>query len=323
MRNCLKYHCWILVVTASGPCFGQEAEGAGLTAEVTPDGITVTEAGRQVLHYQLKTKDRDGKWPRANYIHPLHNLDGDVITEDFPDDHGHHRGIFWAWHQVWVGDRKVGDAWQCKDFVWDVQSKGVEYCADGHVRLTANVEWKSPQLAEPNGQMIPIVTEQAVVIVHPAQTEYRLLDFEITLQALLQNVRIGGSEDVKGYGGFSPRIKLSNDQKFVSRDGEVEPQKTAVEAGPWIDVSNGKHGVAILCHPSNPGFPEPWILRAKRSMQNAKYPGAKPVAILPTTPVILRYRLVIHRGSAEQANILRLFEEYQSQAPGKRVTSVQ
>ncbi|HIE95664.1 MAG TPA: hypothetical protein EYG03_17065 [Planctomycetes bacterium] len=310
MQDCLKQLCWILLLTACGSRFGQAAEGIKLTAEVTSDGTAVTESGQPVLQYQLKTKDKDGKWPRANYIHPLHGLDGDVITEDFPKDHGHHRGIFWAWHQVWVGESKVGDAWACKDFVWDVQSKGVEYCADGRLKLTANVEWKSFQLAAPDGQMIPIMAERTVVTVHPAHTEYRLLDFEISLKALLPNVRIGGSEDAKGYGGFSPRLKLSKDQQFVSRDGNVEPQKAAIDAGPWIDISNGTQGVAILCHPSNPGYPELWILRAKRSMQNAKYPGVEPIEILPTTPAILRYRLVIHRGSAEQANIAERFAEY-------------
>ncbi|MDG1897888.1 MAG: PmoA family protein [Fuerstiella sp.] len=311
----LKHLCCIVVSTVSS-AFGLAAETPGLNAEVNPDGITVTESGRSLLHYQLKTKSQEGDWPRANYIHPLHDLDGNVITEDFPHDHGHHRGIFWAWHQVWVGDQKVGDSWVCREFLWDVQSQGVEHCADGSLRLIANVEWKSSQLADDTGEMIPIVAERTVVTVHPANDQYRLLDFEISLKALLQNVRIGGSEDVKGYGGFSPRIKLSKDQKFVGHHGEVEPQKTAVEAGSWIDISNGNQGVAILSHPSNPGYPEPWILRAKRSMQNAQYPGAEPVELSMTTPTVLRYRLVLHRGSAEQINIPGLSADFASN--GKR-----
>ena len=34
--------------------------------------------------------------------------DGQVLTEDFPADHLHHRGIFWAWHQVYVGEKAMG-----------------------------------------------------------------------------------------------------------------------------------------------------------------------------------------------------------------------
>ncbi len=313
MQDCLKHFCWTVIMTASGVAAGQSAERSGLQAEVTREGITVTEAGQSLLHYQLRTKSLDGAWPRANYIHPLYDLDGNVITEDFPEDHGHHRGIFWAWHQVRVGDQKVGDAWVCKDFLWDVQSQGIEYDTGGCLRLIANVEWKSPRICNQSGEMLPIVAERSVISVHPVHNKYRLLDFEISLRALLRNVRIGGSEDVKGYGGFSPRIKLSENQKFVGNNGLVEPQKTAVEAGPWIDISNETGGLAILCHPSNPGFPQSWILRAERSMQNAQYPGAEPVELSTTTQTVLRYRLVIHRSAVDQTNIAELFAEYASE----------
>jgi hypothetical protein len=51
---------------------------------------------------------RDGKvtsaiWaiPRSDYIHPLYGLNGEMLTNDWPDaDHPHHRGIFWAWLEV-------------------------------------------------------------------------------------------------------------------------------------------------------------------------------------------------------------------------------
>ena len=83
-------------------------------------GILVAEGDRPILFYQRATKSMDGKWPRAGYIHPLYGLDGQTLTEDFPIDHRHHRGIFWAWHQVWVGDKLIGDPWLCQDFQWEV-----------------------------------------------------------------------------------------------------------------------------------------------------------------------------------------------------------
>ena len=46
--------------------------------------------------------------------------------------------------------------------------------------------------------------------------------------------------------------------------------------------------MAILCHPSNPGFPQPWVLRRTKSMQNPAYPGARPVALSRTEPLVLR-----------------------------------
>ena len=41
-------------------------------------------------------------------------------------------------------------------------------------------------------------------------------------------------------------------------------------------------------------------------MQNAVYPGRRPVAIPRDRPVILRYRIVLHRGELTPADIQRL-----------------
>jgi hypothetical protein len=45
-------------------------------------------------------------------------------------------------------------------------------------------------------------------------------------------------------------------------------------------------------------------------MQNAVYPGQHPVAIPRDKPVILRYRIVLHRGELAATEIDRLQSEY-------------
>ena len=90
-------------------------------------GFLFTENNENVLFYQKEPKSADGKYERCNYIHPLWGIDGTVLTEDFPSDHLHHRGIFWAWHQVWIGDKRIGDPWEIKDFVQQVTD--IEYAA--------------------------------------------------------------------------------------------------------------------------------------------------------------------------------------------------
>ena len=72
-------------------------------------GYLVSEGERPVLFYQSAPRSLDGRYSRSSYVHPLYGLDGRVLTHDFPEDHLHHRGIFWAWHQLWVGDKKAGD----------------------------------------------------------------------------------------------------------------------------------------------------------------------------------------------------------------------
>jgi hypothetical protein len=280
-----------------------------LRAVADTEGLLVFDSDHPVFYYQKATLSLGGNWPRANYVHPLYGLDGQILTEDFPEDHRHHRGIFWAWHQVRIGDLAAGDPWVCRDFLWDVTSVRASP-SDQAITIAADVTWKSPQYTGPNGVMIPIVREWTKITASAATPTYRLIDFEITLLALVEKVRIGGSDDEKGYGGFSPRIKLDDPLRFAGTSGEVEPKKTAVTAGKWINVVGDGYGIAILTHAMNPSPRGEFILRRQRSMQNAVYPGRQPVALSTTAPTVLRYRLVVHRGDLDNHQIDRLQSEY-------------
>lgn len=310
LQNVANRIAAVVLFSCVAATFPPENAFAQLTATPNDSGFLITENGQPVLQYQLTTTSKAGKWPRSNYVHPLYNLDGDAITEDFPDDHGHHRGVFWAWHQVSAGDVKLGDAWICEDFQWDTQAKKATSPTADSISIQAHVHWKSPQLQSANGQLTPVVSEHTSITVHAQQPTHRAIDFDIRLKALVPDVRIGGSDDEKGYGGFSPRLKLTKQQTFSSAMGEIEPEKKAIAAGPWIDLSDSKWGLAILTHPQNPGSPQPWILRRQRSMQNAVYPGRQPVSISTELETRLRYRLVIHRGSPSGLDFSKLQAEY-------------
>jgi hypothetical protein len=82
-------------------------------------------------------------------------------------------------------------------------------------------------------------------------------------------------------------------------------------------ISQIESGLAILCHPTTPNYPAPWILRQTGSMQNIVFPGEERIALSMDTPIILRYRLIIHNGNAVQANIAALQAEYEQQVVNK------
>lgn len=289
--------------------FEVAAESSAFNTVENEHGITILEGIRPVLTYQRSVTSQHGRWPRANYLHPVYDLDGEVLTEDFPSDHGHHRGIFWAWHQVLVGERSAGDSWVCQDFLWDVQQLRTQV-SEQTATIQTTVIWKSPDILDEQGHLLPIVQEQANITVYPAKLGSRWIDFEIVLTALRSEVKLGGSDDVKGYGGFSPRIKLSEDLVFTGVSGEVIPATTAVEAGPWINMANQGNGMAILCHPKNPSTPQPWILRRAKSMQNAVFPGREPVSLPEGQPLTLKYRLVIHRGNLGKDVLNEIYARY-------------
>ncbi len=69
----------------------------------------------------------------------------------------------------------------------------------------------------------------------------------------------------------------------------------------------------MMTHPGNPGVANQWILRRKRSMQNCVYPGRNPVALSTDKPTVLRYRLVIHRGTASDIPLDMLMHDFSNQ----------
>ena len=144
----------------------------------------------------------------------------------------------------------------------------------------------------------------------------RTIDFTIRIHALKKNLYIGGSDNEKGYGGFSARIKLPEDITFTADYGQVKPKTTAVPSSPWMDFSgsfarNGEPGgILIIAHYSNPDYPPEWIIRANSSMQNPVYPGRKPVLVPKSKPLILRYRIIIHQNSLNDSTIEQLVSNY-------------
>jgi hypothetical protein len=289
-----------------------------INLKIDSDKTYFTEGKDSILTYQASEKSINGKFVRSNYIHPLYTLDGAVLTEDFPADHLHHRGIFWSWHQLYIGNKRIGDGWEIQNFKWEVGSVKEIKQKDHSKAIQTTVLWKSPLWTDKNGVEKAFVKETTTITVYPKQSHYRCIDIEIALLALEPNMKIGGSKDEKGYGGFSPRIKLSDDVEFTSPSGKITPTNLPIPASEWMDISGSliKNGVAtgmtILCNPKNPGFPNPWILRAKKSMQNAvfPYPGAKAVPLSNKKPTVLRYRLVIHDGNANTIPIAEIYKSY-------------
>lgn len=258
----------------------------------TDQGYQLTEDGSPRLFYQSATKSKDGKYPRANYIHPLFDLKGDVISEDFPEDHLHHRGIFWTWHQLYVDGKRVADPWISEGISWKVTQVNPTVINKEQAKLEATVQWIVDEKA--------VVEENVTLHYERMDPELYKLTIDVQLKPLVAKVQIGGSEDPKGYGGFSPRIKLSETVGFFDRNGRVLPQELPVSGGPWMNITRQgpeDPGVVILGEPENLPSYQGWILRNKNSMQNMAFPGKTPIILPEKSPYLsFRNQLLVHQG---------------------------
>ncbi|MEN8227026.1 MAG: DUF6807 family protein [Bacteroidota bacterium] len=287
-------------------CGSSTDKGSPFSFEEKGQGVELFENGKAVFFYQKEPKSLTGAYICNNYIHPLYTLNGDTITEEFPVDHPYHRGIFWSWHQLYINNQSIGDGWIMEEISQEVVEMEFSTTKNS-ATLKLNVLWKSLLLKNEDA----FIVENTTIIVHQLKSGLRRLDFEISLQALVPGVSIGGSDDEKGYGGLCARIKLPEDLLFTSTEGSITPKRLQVIAGPWMDFSGTfsaggeQSGLTIFCHPDTPNYPAPWILRQKSSMQNIVFPGRERVEIAMDQPTILKYSLIVHAGNADNVDLVK------------------
>jgi hypothetical protein len=300
------------VIAAEVPTNAATESDQHVRIEESEAGFTFLDDDRTVLFYQRQPVTNENH-TRAGYVHPLIGLDGEVLTEVFPKDHRHHQGVFWAWHQLWVGDRKIGDPWETKDHLVVVKTAEIADQGPGFATLDIQAAWTSTALDD-SGESQDIVAERTRIRVHRAVGDVQYVDFTIQLTPLVADVKIGGSEDVKGYSGFTVRVKPPTDMVIRDASGILEDdavQSTSAWAGVSGSFGEGKtSGIAILSHPSLTQFPPRWVLR-HYGMQNVAYPGREPIELSADQPLVIRHRLVLHRGDSQEARIAdhqRIFE---------------
>lgn len=267
------------------------AQGTFRLRELTPDSVEMSEGGKPVfvyIHGMVLGNGAPEARRRSSYLHPVYAPDGTVVTDDFPKDHWHHRGIFWTWPIVRAGGEKY-DAW----LIQGIQTRFVRW-----IRLEA------PRLAVENGWFAgekKLVKETVEITAHPTRGQRRALDFRIALEAVSAPVELEGEPvQEKGYGGFSVRF-APRTETVVTTDTGVEARDTDMVPHPWAQLEatyNGRRaGLRIDIDPAHPGFPNGWCLR-KYGFLGVNYPGRKTLTLQPGKPLEMKYRVTLY--SAER-----------------------
>lgn len=264
------------------------------------DGFWVMEDDDKVMFFQRKENDSIPSLSRNNYFHPVYDLNGNVITEDFPKDHPHQRGLFWAWHELLIDGEKVADQWDIDNFKQKVKNIEFQRGNENQGYFSYQSVWYADET-----KPVKLMQESTYVTICPRSESYRRIDFEIGLRALAYGLQLGGEQKKKGYGGFSIRMKTDDETEFHDRNGVIQPKLTGIDAGSYVDITNKKmnSGVTIISWPGNPESYN-WILRQKNSMQNCAWPGNILVDIPVDKQIILRYSIFIHNGNMKEVPVI-------------------
>lgn len=265
-----------------------------LDAVIGPNGVTVTEDDRPVLFYRTRPADPATEPGRLNYVHPLYAPDGTILTEDRPADHPHQRGLFWSWHQVRLGDRIVADGWFMKGLTFVVKKTRFATDRTGAGKLVLDVDW----IVSSGPELVYVATETTTVRVQPLKKGARRVDFATVITPTVDGLSLGGSDDAKGYGGFSLRLIAPDRLVFGSQGKGVVPQVGPVTAGSsmgfaWPSQPGlSQWAVGLSCKVDGKPITQ-WILRKELSMQNCVWPGRAPVALVKGRPLKLETALVV------------------------------
>ena len=280
--------------------------------------LHLSDGGKPVMTYNYGMILKDGvpeNRRRSSYVHPIFGLDGEPLSDDFPRDHYHHRGIMWVWPHIRAGQGEEASTWDIRG----VQQKFKRLIGKelGPVCATFGVEneWVIGGKA--------VAKEVVWMRTWRAGPAGRAIDFHLTWTALGEPVTVRGQRNAnKGYGGFCHR-PMSKDSVIITTSTGVLKKDSLLEPFPWADYSakapgrDVHSGLAILIHPGNPGYPNGWIMRHYRFL-GCSWPGNETVTFEPGKPVTLQYRVWLHRGTAQDARVKDLHDAYKAMAERKK-----
>ena len=311
-------HGTLLWLMPSGPAgrrrFAVEPEARPLPprmrAQRDPAGgqVQISEAGEPVLRYNYQTNfpgemlasvkpdDRKYARPRSDYIHPLYGPQGEELTKDWPVDHPHHRGIYWAWPEVdYHGQRGDLHALQ------RVFARPTGNCAlrDGPVCALVEAEnlwrWEDQE---------PIVLERTLIRAWRAGTTGRFLDLEFHFTALKDDVVLA-RRGTDHYGGLNLRLAAVRNQEITFH---TDPPGTALRRA-WAELSGvfpggGQASLAVLQAPTNPEYPGDWVQYPEINWFQPTFPAAGTRYVLKQgQPLVLKFRLWICPGKAGETKL--------------------
>jgi hypothetical protein len=258
--------------------------------------LAVRDGRTEVLVYRYGDQLKEGldpKYARSSYIHPLFGLGGQVLTDDFPADHLHHHGLFWAWPVVKTRGIETSN--------WEVRSPPLRQIFFRWTLKAASLA--GAELGVENAWILDgkdkVARENVLVRVSPVEAGERKIYLQVILEAVGGPLELRGAPDQsKGYGGLCFRgsplftgAAMTTDEGLLKADVVNTPFRWATLAAPTAEV-------AIEVLPEHPRGPKiPWLVRASYAgVLNPSWPGLSPAVLLPGDPVRLDYLIRIRSG---------------------------
>jgi len=292
----------------------QLSSAADLTVEKDAEGVTVNVDGKLFTRYLVKSGTKPILWPivgptgkEMTRAWPMREGNADEKT-----DHVHQKS-FWFTHgavnkvSFWDENKGHGDI-NHREFVKVEGGK--------QATIVTRNDWVGPDGAK--------ICEDERTLVFGADADARWIDFDVVVKAGAAPAVFGDTKE----GAFGLRVAgtMNVDKKLggriVNAKGLADDAAWG-KAAEWVDyygpVQGEQLGVAILNHPSSFRFPSHWHVRtyglfAANPFGLRDFSGDKSIdgshKIEPGQTMVLRYRVVFHKGTEVTGKIAERFAEY-------------
>ncbi len=282
--------------------------------------VEVSRAGKPVLRYNFATvparpavKGRKYAEPRSDYIHPLYGPDGTVLTLDYANDHPHHRGVYWAWPEVYYKDEKRD--LHALQGLFARPSKLISAGASGGVAtIKAENIWKWDDKES-------IVREHATIRVSSADGGGYFVDFEFRFTALVDGVKVA-RRGQKAYGGLNIRTALQGEQKIIEHTdpAKASPKRSYAQISGTPTGGKKSAALAIIQHAGNPEYPGDWVKYPNLGWLQPTFPASgKKFPLSKDKPLVLKYRLWVQPGSgADEKQLAKVWDDYNKPVEGAK-----
>lgn len=282
--------------------------------------VEVTINGKPFTTYHVKSGAKPVLWP-------VYGPTGKEMTRGYPmreptakekKDHIHHRSL-WFTH----GDVNGVSFWHEQGANGEIIHQKFLNLSSGKQGVIASQnDWIGP-----DGKKI---CEDYRSFVFSGDDKSRQIDVEITVKASEGEVKFGDTKEgcfgVRVAG--SMRTELNEGGQILTSEGKRDKAAWGTKA-PWVDYSGPVDGetlgVAILNHPSSFRYPTYWHVRTYglfaanpfglHNFLGKEHDGSHTMKKGET--FTLRYRVLLHAGDAETADVASAFEKYSKWQPKK------
>lgn len=301
--------------------FGDDAVGLPTGAWARAERRTLRRNGRPILSL---TQGRQ----RA-YVFPLYTPKGFAVTSECPADHPHHNSLWIAADHVHCQMPAAGDRFE--DYTYNfyvdetfqgrapgrIVETGItsERLESNGFRIAQTLEWRGPvEWAAPAGRLA--AAETRTFRISPAPGMY-VIDIDSRLSAVDWGFTIGPTRHAYFNVRVAESIAVTSGGAIIDDRGARDAAAVTGAGSRWVDYSGPVGGGALagvaVCpdprdHDETAWFVTDWGVVTVGPFRNR---GRK---LEKGTSIRLRYRVLVHDGDADDANVADRLREYLANA---------